>query len=38
VADLDASLMQKISTFRSESGNRTYIITARRMTSGEVLK
>ena len=26
------------STFRSESGNRTYIITARRMISGDVLK
>ncbi len=28
----------KSSTFRSDSGNRTYIITARRMISGDVLK
>jgi hypothetical protein len=28
----------KSSTFRSESGYQTYIITARRMISGEVLK
>ena len=26
------------STFRSDSGYRTYIITTRRMTSGELLK
>jgi hypothetical protein len=26
------------STFRNESGNRTYIITTRRITSGEELK
>ena len=28
----------KSSTYRSESGNRTYIITAKRMISGDVLK
>jgi len=28
----------RCSTVRSESGKRIYIITARRMTSGEVLK
>jgi hypothetical protein len=28
----------KSSTCRSESGNRTYIITAKRMISGDVLK
>ena len=28
----------KSSTFRNDSGYRTYIITARRMISGEVLK
>ena len=28
----------KSSTLRSESGKRTYIMTARRMTSGDVLK
>jgi len=29
---------RRSSTFRSDSGNRTYILTARRMISGEVLK
>jgi hypothetical protein len=28
----------KYSTFRSDSGNRTYIIATRRMISGEELK
>ena len=38
VADVDATLMQRSSTFRSESGNPTYSITARRMISGLLLK
>jgi hypothetical protein len=29
---------KRSSTFRSDSGYRTYIITTRRMTSGELLK
>jgi hypothetical protein len=29
---------RRSSTFRSDSGNRTYIITSRRITSGDVLK
>ena len=29
---------RRSSTLRSDSGKRTYIITARRMISGEVLK
>jgi hypothetical protein len=38
VADVDPALGQQSSTLRSDSGYRTYIITTRRMTSGELLK
>ena len=38
VADVDPRSAKKSSTFRSESGCLTYIITTRRMTSGERLK
>jgi len=38
VADLDPALGQKILELRSDSGYLTYIITTRRMTSGELLK
>ena len=38
MADLNASFVQKIFTLRSESGKRTYSITAKRMISGLVLK
>ena len=34
VADVDAALVQKILDITSESGKRTYIMTARRMISG----
>lgn len=37
VADFDASLMQQVLDISQRSGNRTYIITARRMISGLVL-
>ena len=38
-ADVDPALGQEISsTLRSDSGYLTYIITTRRMTSGELLK
>jgi hypothetical protein len=38
VADVDASLEQNTSTWRSDSGKRMYIITTRRIKSGELLK
>ena len=38
VANLDPTLVKKVLRQRSDSGKRTYIITARRMISGEVLK
>ena len=38
VADVDPPLANRSSTLRSDSGYRTYIITTRRMTSGELLK
>ena len=38
VADVDPRSASKSSTLRSESGYLTYIITTRRMTSGELLK
>ena len=38
VAHVDAAFVQQIFQFLSDSGNRTYIITARRMISGLVLK
>jgi hypothetical protein len=37
MADIDATL-GKPSTLRSDGGYLTYIITTRRMTSGELLK
>ena len=39
MADVDPALGQEISsTLRSDSGYLTYIITTRRITSGELLK
>ena len=38
VADVDAALKSRSSTFRKLSGKRTYIITTRRITSGDELK
>jgi hypothetical protein len=38
VAHVDAPLEKQVSTLRSDSGNRTYNITTRRITSGEELK
>tara|TARA_R110002073_G_scaffold29837_3_gene93590 strand:- start:16626 stop:17105 length:480 start_codon:yes stop_codon:yes gene_type:complete len=38
LGDINPALVSRSSTFRSESGKRMYIITARRMISGEVLK
>ena len=38
MADVDPALGQRSSTLRSDSGYLTYIITTRRMTSGELLK
>ena len=38
VADVDATLGQQVLDRRSDSGNRTYIITVSRMISGELLK
>jgi hypothetical protein len=38
VADIDTAFVEQASTFRSESGNRMYSITAKRMISGLVLK
>jgi hypothetical protein len=38
MADLDPALGLKSSTLRSDSGYLTYIITTRRITSGELLK
>ncbi len=38
VADVEAALVQQSSTLRSDSGNRMYIMTAKRMISGLVLK
>ena len=38
MADVDPALGQQVLDVRSDSGYRTYIITTRRMTSGELLK
>ena len=38
VAEVDPSLGQKSSTLRNDSGYFTYISTARRIISGELLK
>jgi len=38
MADVNPALASRSSTLRSESGYRTYIITTRRITSGELLK
>ena len=38
MVDVDPALGQRSSTLRSDSGYLTYIITTRRMTSGELLK
>jgi hypothetical protein len=38
MADVDPALGQEILELRSDSGCLTYIITTRRMTSGELLK
>ena len=38
VADVYSALVKRSSTFRNESGNRTYIITANWITSRDVLK
>jgi hypothetical protein len=38
MTDVDPALEQQISTFLSDSGNRTYIMTTRRITSGDELK
>jgi hypothetical protein len=38
VADVDPALANRSSTLRTDSEYRTYIITTRRMTSGELLK
>jgi len=38
MTNVDATLVQQSSTLRNESGNRTYIITARRIILGDVLK
>ena len=38
MAEVDPALSQGSSTLRSDSGYLTYIITTRRMTSGELLR
>jgi hypothetical protein len=38
VADIDAALEQQVLDVAQEGGKRTYIITTRRITSGEELK
>jgi len=38
VADVDAPFVKKTLTFLRVKGNRTYIMTAKRMISDEVLK
>ena len=38
MADVDPALGQESSTLRSDSGYFTYISTARRIISGELLK
>jgi hypothetical protein len=38
MADVVPRSAKRSSTFRSDSGYRTYIITTRRITSGELLK
>jgi hypothetical protein len=38
VRDVDPTLEQQVFHVRNDSGKRTYIITTRRMTSGEELK
>jgi hypothetical protein len=38
VADVDAAFEQQVLDILSDSGKRTYISTARRITSGEELK
>jgi hypothetical protein len=38
VTQVDASLGEESSTLRGDSGNFTYVITTRRIISGEELK
>ena len=38
MAQVDAALEQRSSTFRSNSGKRTYIVITKRITSGDELK
>jgi hypothetical protein len=38
VTNVDPALGKQSSTFRSDSGKRTYIIATRRMISGDELK
>jgi len=38
MTDVDPALAEEASTFRRESGYFTYIITTRRITSGDELK
>ena len=38
MADIEAALGQQILDVAQRQGNRMYIITTRRMTSGELLK
>jgi hypothetical protein len=38
VTDVDPTLNSRSSTFRRLNGNRTYIITTSRITSGDELK
>jgi len=38
MAEVDAALGKQVSTLRSDSGNRTYSITTRRITSGDERK
>ena len=38
MANVDPALGKRSSTLRSDSGYFTYIITTRRITSGELLK
>jgi hypothetical protein len=38
MTDVDAALVQQVFDVRSDKGNRVYIMTARRMISGLVLK
>jgi hypothetical protein len=38
MADVDAAFEEQILDVRNDSGNLTYIITTRRITSGDELK